>query len=240
MALPMNATPIYTLQIPSTNKEFKYRPFLVKDEKALLAAQQSEDPTVMVDTVRDVIRSCAKSDIDVDTLASFDIEYIFLKLRSVSVGEMVELIFSCDEDHGEDNEKAQSKVFIDLNKVQIEKDKAVDSKIPLFDNVGVVMHYPTFETMKKLQDNKGDEPDQVFEVVTSCIDYVYSDDEIFPAKEQSKEELYEFLNNLTSDQFLKIQEFFNNMPKLRVNVQYKCPVCGKEHDKYLEGLQSFF
>lgn len=240
MALPMNATPIYTLQIPSTNKEFKYRPFLVKDEKALLAAQQSEDQLVMVDTVRDVIRSCAKSEIDIDALASFDIEYIFLKLRAVSVGEMVELVFQCDEDHGEDNEKAQSKVFIDLNKVAIKSDKKVDPKIPLFGDVGVVMKYPTFETMKQLQETDKAEPDQVFDVVTSCIEYVYSADEIFYAKDQSKEELYEFLNNLTSEQFVKIQEFFNNMPKLSIDVEYKCPVCGKQHNKVLEGLQSFF
>jgi hypothetical protein len=238
MALPMKATPTYTLTIPSTKKEFKYRPFLVKEEKALLIAQQSEDMQVMVDTIGEVIQSCAKSEIDITKLAAFDIEYIFIKLRTVSVGEIVEMLFPCDVDHGADNEKALSLVAIDLNECKVENFEGHTNKIPLYDQVGVVMKYPTIQTIEKL--NKTEDVDILFDIVGGCIDYIYDDEQVYPIKEQKKEEVLEFLNNLTSTQFLKIQDFFKTMPALRVYIKYNCPVCGKEHNKYMEGLASFF
>ena len=240
MALPMNVAPVYTLTIPSTGKEFKYRPFLVKDEKALLIAQQSEDDVVILDTIKQVVKSCAISSIDMETLASFDIEYIFLKLRAISIGEVVDLYFRCDVDHGEDNEKAVSLVKVDLTKVEVNKDEPNNPKINLFNDVGVMMKYPTFDTLKKMEESNSDELDIIFGIVSDCIDYIYTAEEMYPSKDQKKEELIEFLNNLTSEQFGKIQEFFKTMPVLRANVEYKCPVCGREHKKYLEGLQSFF
>ena len=240
MALPMNATPIYTLQIPSTKKEFKYRPFLVKDEKALLVAQQSEDIGVMLDTVKEVIKSCAKTEIDVDALASYDIEYIFLQMRSNSIGEIVQLIFACDTDHGEDNDKARSTVSINLQDVKVEESDNHTNKITLFGDVGIVMKYPNLSVLKRIETTSDEDFDVLFDIVSDCIDYIYSADEMFPAKEQSKQELIEFLNNLTSEQFEKIQQFFRTMPALRVYLKYTCPVCGREHDKYMEGLQSFF
>lgn len=242
MALPMNATPVYTIQIPSTKKDFKFRPFLVKDEKALLIAQQSEDPTVMLDTVKEVIKACTnpKTPINVEKLASFDIEYIFLQMRAKSVGEFVDLVFQCDEDHGEDNEKARATVRIDLTKVGVEFSENHTSKIELFGDVGVVMKYPNIETLKKLEQTNEDNIDQVFDIVVDCIDYIYDRDEVFAAKDQSKEELIEFVNNLTSEQFERVQQFFQTMPSLKTWIDYKCPVCGKDHHKYMEGLQSFF
>lgn len=242
MALPMNATPVYTITIPSTKKEFKFRPFLVKDEKALLIAQQSEDPTVMLDTVKEVIKACAnpKTPIDVEKLASFDVEYIFLQMRARSVGEFVDLVFQCDNDHGDENEKARATVRIDLSKVGVEFPEGHTNKIKLFGNVGIVMKYPNIETLKKLEQSNENDIDQIFDVVLDCIDYIYDESEVFAAKDQSKEELLEFLNNLTSEQFEHVQNFFQTMPSLKTWVDYKCPVCGKDHHKYMEGLQSFF
>lgn len=240
MALPLNATPVYTLKVPSTGKQFKYRPFLVKDEKALLIAQESEDNTIILETIKDVIKSCAKSDLDVDNLPVFDIEYIFVQIRSISVGEYVELLFKCDEDHGADNAKAVSKVSLNLKDVKVDRIEGHTNNIPLFGEVGVVMKYPTFDTLKRLEMSNDDEIDEVFNIVSECIDYVYSGEEIFPSAELKKEELITFIENLTSEQFDKLQNFFRTMPSLRAEVKYACPVCGKHHHKFLEGLESFF
>lgn len=238
MTLPINTTPIYTLTIPSTGKQFKYRPFLVKDEKALLIAQQTEDDVVILDTVKQVILSCAKTPIDVDSLASFDIEYIFLQMRAVSVGEFVELVFACDTCESPD---ARSNVVVNLQQVKVERSESHTNKIELFGDVGVVLKYPTLETLKKIQAaDSSTDLDDIFNIVTDCIDFIYSAEEVFAAKDQTQDELIEFLNNLTSEQFDKIQTFFQTMPKLKTYIDYKCPVCGKEHHKYMEGLASFF
>lgn len=240
MSLPMNSTPVYTLTIPSTKKELKYRPFLVRDQKALLIAQQSEDVNIMLDTVKEVIRACAKSPVNVDKLASFDIEYIFLQMRASSVGEYVELIFQCDDDHGEDNEKARSTLQVDLRKAKVTFPENHTSKIELYDGVGVAMKYPTLDTLKKLEMLDVTDVDQLFGVIVDCIDFIYTAEEVFAVKDQSAEEVLEFLNNLTPDQFERLQDFFRTMPSLRIDVEYTCPVCQKHHKKYMEGLQSFF
>jgi hypothetical protein len=241
MALPMNSTPIYNLKVPSTGKELKFRPFLVRDEKALLIASESEDPTVMSNTIKEVITNCAKSPIDVDRLASFDVEYIFLKLRAKSVGEMVDLTFACDIDHGEDNEKARASVRLNLDDAKVNIPEGHSNKIPLFDDVGIMMKYPNIDTLTMLdQSDVSSDVDAMFEIVISCTDYIYDSNEMHSAADQSKEELMEFLNNLTATQFEKIHTFFTTMPTLRLDVSYTCPVCGREHNKYMEGLSNFF
>lgn len=240
MALPSNTTPIYTTKIPSTKKEFKYRPFFVREEKALMIAQQSEDTGIMLDTIKEVIKACAKTPIEIDKLASFDIEYLFLQLRASSVGEMIELIFACDNDHGEDNDKALSRVAVNLQEVEVKFSEGHTAKIPLFGDCGVMMKYPSVDTLKKIEKADVNDTDAMFDIVCDCIDFIYDADQIFSAKDQKKEELLEFLNNLTSQQFAKVQEFFQTMPQLRVDVNYTCPVCGLVHNKYMEGLASFF
>jgi hypothetical protein len=241
MALPINATPVYTLEVPSDKRKFKYRPFVVKDEKALLIAQQSDSVEVMLDTVKEVIKSCAKSDINVDKLASFDIEYIFLQMRAQSVGEIVELVFSCDIDHGEENVKAKVTKQINLFDAKVEFFDGHASKINLFEDVGVVMKYPNIDTLKKLEADLGSqEIDQIVDIITDCIDYIYDAEEVYYTKDTKKEEMIDFINNLTSDQFNKLRQFFQTMPQLRVYIDYTCPVCGRDHKKYMEGLASFF
>ena len=238
MALPMMNTPTYNMVVPSSGVSVKFRPFLVKEEKALLIAQQSEDLMVMVDTLKGVVKTCVLDTIDVNKLATFDLEYMFTQIRAKSVGEVIELIFPCDVDHGEDNEKARVKVSIDLTTIQVEKQDNHTNKIDLFGDVGVMMKYPTIDVMKKLDDS--DSIDNIFDVVAMSIDYIYQGEEIFYAKEQKHEEMLQFLNNLTSEQFVKIQNFFDTMPRIKKQIEYTCPVCQKEHKKMLEGMQSFF
>ena len=240
MALPMMSAPTYTMVVPSSGVSVKFRPFLVKEEKALLIAQQSEDIGVMIQTLKGIINTCVLDKLDVDKLATFDLEYMFTQIRAKSVGEIIELIFPCDIDHGEDNEKARVKVSIDLTTLVVEKDPNHNNKINLFGDVGVVMKYPTMDVMKRLENLDTDDLDKVFSVVADSIDYIYQGEEIFYGKEQKHEELLQFLNNLTSEQFVKVQQFFATMPKIKKEIEYTCPVCQKHHRKMLEGMQSFF
>lgn len=237
MALPINNTPTYTLMLPSTGKEVKYRPFLIKEEKTLLLAHQSEDAKVMVESLKGVIKSCLKDNTDVETFATFDIEYVFTQIRAKSVGEIAELMIRCDTC---EDEKAVAKVEVDLTKIEVKKDAEHTNKIQLFDDVGVLMKYPTIDVLKKLENLDNTNVDEVFNVIIECIDSIYDTNQVYHAKEQSKDELLQFLNNLSSEQFQKVQKFFETMPKLTQAVDYKCPVCGKEHHKVLEGLNSFF
>lgn len=240
MALPMMNTPTYSLVIPSTGDKVRYRPFLVKEEKALLIAQQSEDTEVMIESLKQVIGGCVLDKINVDDLATFDIEYIFTQIRAKSVGEIVELLFPCDEDHGEDQDKAKLKISIDISNLEVDFPEGHSKKIDLFGDVGVVMKYPSFNVMSKLENLDVTNVDNIFDVIASCIDIIYQGEEIYYAKEQSKEELLDFLYNLTNDQFVKLQQFFAKMPKISKTVEYNCPLCGKHHSVTLEGMQSFF
>ena len=237
MALPMNETPVYTLEIPSTKTKVKYRPFLIKEEKALLIAQQSEDSIVMVDTLKQVVKSCLKDNVDVDEFATFDLEYVFTQIRAKSVGEIIDLKIRCDDCT---DEKAIATVFVDLTKLKVDISPDHNNKINLFDDVGIVLKYPTIDVIKLFEALDTNNLDQVFDVIVNCIDYIFTDKEVFYAKEQSKEELVEFLNNLTSDQFERVQKFFETMPRLKQEIEYVCPVCSKKHQRVLEGLQSFF
>jgi hypothetical protein len=240
MALPMMAAPTYSLNIPSSGENIKYRPFLVKEEKALLIAQQSEDVSVMVDSLKQVLKGCILSKVDIDNLATFDVEYIFTQIRAKSVGEVIELMFPCDEDHGEDNDKAKLKISIDLTNIDVEFPANHTNKFPLFGEVGVIMKYPSFDVMAKMEKLDVESVDDIFDIIASCIDYIYEGDVLHYAAEQSREELLQFLNNLTNEQFGNLQKFFSDMPKMSKTVEYNCPVCGKHHSVKLEGMQSFF
>lgn len=240
MSLPSQASTIYTTTIPSTGKDYKFRSFLVRDEKALLMAQHSEDPIVMLDTAKELIKACSKTDVNVDQLSTFDIEYLFIKLRAKSVGEDVSLSFRCDIDHGDQNSKAIATTSVNLDSVEVVTNPAHTKKIPLFDDVGVVMKYPTVQTLKKIEAIDESDIEATVDIASQCVDFIYTKDETFSSNDHSKQELAEFFLNLTASQFEKIHGFFNTMPKVRVNVHYKCPVCERQHDKYMEGLSNFF
>ena len=237
MALPIMNTPTYELVIPSSKKKIKYRPFLVKEEKALLIAQQSDDATTMASTLKGVISACTFEKIDVNSLAMFDIEYIFCQLRAKSVGEISELAFNCLECN---DPKGKITVNIDLTKVDVKLDPNHTTKIDLFDDVGVTMKYPDFELINKLKNVDENDMNAVFDIIVQCIDSIYTDDQIYAAIDSSKEELTSFLDNLTQEQFAKIQNFFETMPRLEHTIEFDCPNCGFHHKHVLQGLDSFF
>ena len=240
MALPMLSTPTYTMVVPSTDANVRYRPFLVKEEKALMIAQQSEDPIVMVETLKNVVKDCVLDKIDVTKLATFDLEYMFMQIRGKSVGETIDLVLACDEDHGEQNEKARVPYTININEIVVTKNPEHTNKIPLYNDVGVVMKYPSVQDLRKLQNLDDNDLDRIFDVIALSIDYIYDGDKLYYGKDQSHEELLTFLGNLSSQQFVQVQKFFETMPKLTKQVEYDCPVCGKHHSRTLEGIQSFF
>lgn len=237
MALPKQILPTYTTELPSTGKTIKFKPFQVREEKALLLAQQSDDKGIMADTLKDVVKHCVIEDIDVELLAMFDLEYLLLQIRAKSIGEIVALIFSCDTCN---DPKAKVKINFDLTQLKVKKDPTHTNTIKLFDTTGVVLKYPDVSAISQFDRLGDDDINGIFDLIISSIDYVYSDDEFFYAKDQTKQELHEFINNLTQVQFKELVNFFETMPKLRQDVHYTCPVCNKEHNKYIEGIDSFF
>lgn len=237
MALPVMSTPTYELTVPSTKQVVKFRPFLVKEEKALLIAQQSENETTMLDTLKEVIKSCTFDKLDINKLAIFDFEYIFIQLRARSVGEISELLFSCLECN---DPKAKMPVNIDLTKLEVEINPEHKLNIDLFDNVGIKMKYPGLKTLDGMKNLNSSDVNAVFSIVVDCIDSIYDEDNVYPASEQTREDLEKFINNLTNEQFAKIQSFFDTMPKLEKKIEFKCHVCGHEHTHMLQGLESFF
>lgn len=236
MALPKQILPTYSTKLPSTGEEVKFKPFTTKNEKALLLAQESEELDVMIDTLIDVLKDCIITKLDYDKLAIFDIEYLFLQIRCRSVGEIAELIFSCDVCT---DEKAKMKVSFDLNKVNVEFDKTHTKRIVLFDEVGVLMKYPTYKTLNKINENKT-EGEIEFDLILECIDYIFNGNEIHKLEDESPQEVIDFFDGLTKPNFQKIYQFFDTMPKLVQRVKFNCPVCDKTHNKIMEGIEYFF
>ena len=237
MALPVLTTPTYELIVPSTKQKVKFRPFLVKEEKALMIAHQSEDANTMTNTLKDVITACTSNKLDVDKLAMFDIEYIFAQLRSKSVGEISQIVLSCNKCN---DANAKVNVDIDISKLEVSFSENHTSDIKLFDDVGVKMKYPGMHTLNTLSSANSQDIDNIFNVIVDCIDYIYDSNTVYPASEQTQKELTDFISNLTQEQFTKLQNFFETMPKLEKQIEFDCPVCGYHHKQVIQGLESFF
>ena len=238
MPLPKIATPSYELVIPSSKKKVKFRPFLVKEEKILILAMESEDSAQIANAVKNVISSCILSrGIKVEKLSTFDIEYIFLNIRGKSVGEQIEVMVTCPDDK---KTQVPTAINIDSIKVQIDKDHSRD--IVLDDQYTLRMKYPSLdEFIKNNFSNIGDiNVDDTFDLIASCIEQVYSEEESFAAADCTKKELSQFIEQMNSSQFKKIEQFFETMPKLSHKVKVINPNTGVENEIVLEGLQSFF
>ena len=233
MPLPKLAIPEYEATLPVTGTKISYRPFLVKEEKLLYLAMESQDNKQMVKAVKTIIKNCTNLKSKVEDLATFEIEYIFLKIRSVAVGETSEFKVTCPDD-----EKTQVTVNIPLADVGVEIPDDHNAKILLDDNVGVVMKYPSLDVF--IQQNLADNPniDDIFELAASCIGQVYDKEEVYDSF--SKKEALEFLENLNSEQFQKVQGFFETMPKLSYTLEVVNPETKVKSDIVLEGLASFF
>jgi len=238
MPLPKIATPSYSLQIPSLKKEIKYRPFLVKEEKILIIAMESEDSKQIADAVKTVISNCILTKgIKVDQLATFDIEYLFLNIRGKSVGENVEVLITCPDDG-----KTQVPVSINLDEIKINVSEEHSRDIVLDDNLTLRMKYPSMKEFIKT--NFGNEfnmsVDDTFDLILSCIEQVYNQEESWAASDCTQKELSEFIEQLTSNQFKEVERFFSTMPKLSHTIKIKNPNTGVESEVLLEGLSSFF
>ena len=236
MALPKLNTPTYELEIPSTDEKIKYRPFLVKEEKILMIAMESQDQKQIVQAVKDIVSACTYDKLNIDEMPMFDVEYVFLQIRAKSVGEESKLKILCPDDG-----KTYAPVTVDLTKVEVQVDEGHTNKIELTKDTGLIMTYPTFKTMDSLGDTKL-KSENMLDVISSCILQIYEGkgEKVYDAKDQTKAELVEFLEQLNSTQFSEVRKFFDTMPKLKHDVKVKNPKTKKENKVTLTGLNDFF
>ncbi len=238
MPLPKIATPTYQMVLPSTKKTVNYRPFLVKEEKLLVLALESEDQKQITTAIKSVIKNCIGTrGIKVENLPTFDIEYLFLNIRGKSVGEEVEVLITAPDD-GE----TQVPVKITLDDINVIESEGHDKTIQLDDNLRMDMKYPSLDQFISNNFGIGDDMtlDKSFEVIASCIDKIYNEEEVWDSSDVSKKELLEFLEGMNSSQFKEIEKFFETMPKLSHTVEVTNPKTGEKSDVTLEGLSSFF
>ena len=240
MPLPKIATPSYELELPSTGQTITYRPFLVKEEKLLVIALESEDTKQITNAIKAVIRACVLTKgIKVETLPTFDIEYLFLNIRGKSVGEDLDVKLICPDDN-----ETEVDVTISLDDIQIQKPEGHSNQIKLDNNLMMELKYPSLNEFIKNNfdpnDTSKNPMDQSFDLIGSCINKIYNQDEVWVAADCSKKEINDFLDSMNSNQFKEVEKIFETMPKLSHTVKVKNPKTKVESDVVLEGLASFF
>ena len=238
MPLPKIATPTYELELPSNGKTIQYRPFLVKEEKLLVIALESEDTKQITTAIKAVIKACIKSKgVKVEALPTFDIEYLFLNIRGKSVGEELDVNIICPDD-----EKTQVKVQINLDDIKCHHTEGHTNKIELEGGLMMEMKYPSLDQFIKsnFDMNEKNQMDQSFDLIASCIDKVYSEEEVWSTEDCTKKELKDFLESMNSAQFKEIEKFFESMPKLSHTIKVTNPETEIDSDVTLEGLAAFF
>ena len=238
MPLPKIATPTYELELPSTGQPIQYRPFLVKEEKLLVIALQSEDTKQITNSIKNVIKNCIiTKGVKVEELPTFDIEYLFLNIRGKSVGEEIEVNIICPDD-----EETQVPVKINIDDIKVQKNEEHSTRIKIDDSIMMEMKYPSLEQfIKNNFDFSGANAiDQSFDLIASCIDKIYTEEEVWTTSDCTKKEINEFLDQMNSSQFKDIEKFFETMPKLSHTIKVKNPNTSVESEVVLEGLSSFF
>ena len=236
MALPKLTTPTYELEIPSTDEKIKFRPFLVKEEKILMMAMESKKSADIVQAVKEIVEECTFNKINISDMPMFDIEYIFLQIRSKSVGEVSKLKLLCPDDG-----KTYADVELDLNEVKVQVGDDHTNKIELGNDMGMIMKYPTIDSFSEtgIRDiNHG----KMLEVISSCILQIYEKkgEKVYDTKDQTQKEVIDFIEQLNTSQFKKVQDFFTTMPKLKHEITVKNPKTKKESKITLTGLNDFF
>ena len=235
MALPQINTPTYELAIPSTDEKIKYRPFLVKEEKILMIAMESEEQTGIINAVKDIVKACTFDKFDVANAPMFDVEYVFLNIRAKSVGEVSTIKLKCPDD-----KKTIVNAEVDLTKVQVEMNEEHNNKIELTDEMGMVMTYPTVESFGEF--DEGVTANNMIDLISSCILQIYDKkgEEVFHAKDSTRKELVDFVESLNTKQFADVQKFFDTMPKLTHKVTVENPKTKVKSEVVLSGLNDFF
>ena len=226
------------MTIPSTGQEIKYRPFVVREEKVLLTAIESDDAQQISNAMRDIVEVCTFKEVDVKALAMFDLELIFLKLRAASVGENAEIALTCSNEEC----KHQNAVKINLAGVELKGDPKASAVVQITDTVGVSLKYPT---VLKVEDTlKASKPEAAIDIaiamIAASIESIHDADSVYPASESTSRELVDFIESLNKEQFTKVQEFFDNFPKLKEDVEFTCEKCKTVNNVTLEGLNDFF
>jgi len=236
MALPKIDVPIYELVVPSTDEKIKYRPFLIKEEKVLLMAMESGKEEDVIQAVKTIVTECTFNKLKLGGIPMFDVEYIFLQIRAKSVGEVSKLRVLCKDDG-----KTYANVEVDLNKIQVQVDKSHTNKIELSDEMGIIMNYPTIDSFSEAGISQIN-AENMLDVIVSCIGEIYDKggEEVWDAKDSTKKELVEFVEQLNTQQFLDVQSFFDTMPKLKHEITVKNPKTKKENNITLSGLSDFF
>ena len=239
MPLPKVSTPTFDLVLPSNGKKIKYRPFLVREEKILIMALESEDMKQITNAVVQILSACILTrGVKIQNLATFDIEYLFLNVRAKSVGENVEVNITCPDD-----DKTSVQVSIDIDTIKVQKDEKHKSTIKLDDNLSIKLKYPSLDQFIESNFEAGDEKDNInntLSMITSCIDMIYNEEESWNGSDSTKKELGEFIDQLNTKQFKMIEDFFTTMPKLSHKVKVTNPQTKVESEVLLEGLAAFF
>jgi len=236
MPLPTIVTPSYELNLPSNGKKIKYRPFLVKEEKILILAIESNSMKDISRAIKDVLKNCILTKgVKVDELPTFDIEYLFLNIRSRSIGESIDLVITCPDDG---KTKVNTQIYID--EIEIKKDKNHNPDIKLDDTYTMRLKYPSLDQFIDDNFNFSEDKDNSFDIISSCIDMVFSEEEAWEAKDCTKKELLEFVERLNSIQFKQVEKFFDTMPKLSHEIEVENPSTKVKSTVKLEGLASFF
>ena len=238
MPLPKIATPTYELELPSSGETIRYRPFLVKEEKVLVIALETEDNKQITNAIKAVLKSCVLTKgLKVEKLPTFDIEYLFLNIRGKSVGEEIEVNIVCPDD-----EKTQVPVLIDLDDIEVQKNDEHTNKIKVDENIMMEMSYPSLDQFIKnnFEFDEKNAMAQSFELIATCIDKIYTEDEVWASADCTKKEMNEFLESMNSTQFKEIEKFFETMPKLSHTLEVTNPKTKKKSEVVLEGLASFF
>ena len=230
MALPKLDTPTYELTLPSSDKKIKFRPFLVKEHKILLTMSEAEDKEV-ARIIRDLVDVCTFNNLNVSELPHFDIEYIFMHLRAKSIGETVNVIVNCECEN-------KIEASFNIDNLKIERPEDHSNKIMITEDIGIEMKYPNIEDVFNVFANNNDQ--DIFDLVISSIKGIYNSVEYWEAKDQTRQELEDFLFSLTKEQFSKLEVFFTSSPKIVQVIECDCPQCGKHNVSRLEGLQNFF
>ena len=243
--LPKIDVPLYDLTLPLTKKKIRFRPFLVKEEKILLLAVESEDEKATLLAIKQIVNNCCVDELDVDNIPMTDLEFIFLNLRARSINEVVELQYKCNNKVAvgdtEELKVCANIVKFEVNLLEIKPEVPEDhtNKITISPKIGIVMKYPSFKTYEKVDKSKS-EMETMIELFINCIDYIYDENTIYYSKDTTKEELHDFIENLTQTQFEMVQQFFTSIPKIKTKVNFKCPKCQYEEVIEVEGIQNFF
>lgn len=233
MALPVIDTPKYSAVIPSTGEKVAYRPYLVKEEKILMIALESENQEQIMNAVKDIITACTFNKIKVDTLATFDLEYLFMKLRAKSVGETSTIGLKCEQC------ETSNEVEIPVDSIEVTMPPKGSNVIMITDKVGITFRYPSVKDAEKISGSK-ENVETIMKTVVMCIDNIFDDDKVYPAKDSTPKELEAFIDTLNSEQFKKIQAFFEEMPAMKYVAKFDCEHCSHHNELELRGMANFF